>query len=192
MATQVIQGWRTALDKAASAYSTAAAQAKALQGAVAANTARCKAAAAAQTLTQSIAQQVQTLAHKRIASIVTTCLACFAEPYTFHIQFNRTRGRTAAALTFKRNGQTLESPLTAAGGGCIDVAAFALRTACATLHNPPIRRLLILDEPLKHLSAAYRPRMRKVLDTISHDLSMQIILVTHDPALQTGSILQLE
>jgi DNA repair exonuclease SbcCD ATPase subunit len=142
----------------------------------------------AQVLAQQVAQQVQTQVHAKVAEIVTRALEIFDEPYEFRIEFERKRGRTEARLVFLKEGLEVD-PLTASGGGVVDVAAFALRVACLLLSRPPRRRLLVLDEPLKMLSAEYRDRARALLESLSSDLGVQFVVVTHDPRLRAGSVL---
>jgi hypothetical protein len=140
-----------------------------------------------QTVTQAIQQQV----HEKISGVVSKCLeAVFEEPYTFRIVFEQKRGRTEARLVFLRAGQELD-PMTAAGGGVVDVTAFALRLACLVLAKPTLRRLVILDEPFKFVSAAYRGRVRTMLETLADELKVQFIMVTHIPELQTGTVVDL-
>jgi len=145
----------------------------------------------AQEFTQSIAQEVQQKAHARIAAVVSQCLeAVFDEPYTFKIHFEQKRGRTEAALVFERDGMEVD-PLTASGGGVVDVAAFALRLSCLMLSRPPMRRLVVLDEPFKFVSEEYRGRVREMLDRLSLELNVQIVMVTHIPELETGKVIRL-
>lgn len=146
----------------------------------------------AQAIAQTVAAACQTTAHRKIADIVTKCLALFEEPYTFHIKFERKRGKTEARLVFERDGNELEDPTEEAGLGCVDVAAFALRVAALVLSQPPRRRLLVLDEPFRFVSEGYRPRVRVLLESLSKDLGIQFILVTHDRALVTGKVVELE
>ena len=145
----------------------------------------------AQDIAQQVAQLIQNQAHAKIATIVSQCLeAVFAEPYEFCINFVRKRGRTEAGLMFKRDGLAVD-PLTASGGGVVCIAAFALRIAALVLSRPAMRRLLVLDEPFSHLSRDLRPRVRTLLESIARDTGVQIIMVTHDTALQTGTLINL-
>jgi hypothetical protein len=145
----------------------------------------------AQQVLSGVAQTVQAQAHKRISSVVSSCLASiFDDPYEFHIGFEQKRGRTEAKLRFVRDGHEV-APVDASGGGAVDVAAFALRSACIVLHRPRLQRCMFLDEPFKFVSADYRPAVRSMLEQVCRDLGMQIILVTHDEALQAGKVIQL-
>jgi len=147
--------------------------------------------AEAQSLAQVVAQKVQTEAHSQVAQIVTRCLKIFDEPYEFRINFNRKRGRTEAGLIFVRDGVEVD-PLSASGGGVVDVAAFALRLACLALSRPRSRHLLLLDEPFRFVSASYRGRIRILLEGLARDLGIQIVMISHDPALHSGALLSLD
>lgn len=145
----------------------------------------------AQRVAQLVAQTVQQQAHHRIAGVVSRCLqAVFDDPYEFKILFEQKRGRTEAQLVFVQEGQAVD-PMTASGGGVVDVAAFALRLSCILLSKPPVRRVLILDEPFKFLSREYHERARLLLESLADELKVQIIMVTHIEALKTGTIIEL-
>lgn len=145
----------------------------------------------AQIALQTVALTVQQRAHERIASVVTRCLAAiFSDPYEFKIIFEQKRGRTEARLVFERNGEQLD-PEEAAGGGAIDVAAFALRISCLLLARPPLRRTLLMDEPFRFVSAGHRNAVRQLLETLSRELAIQMIFITHEPAYMTGQVVEL-
>jgi len=140
---------------------------------------------------QEVAAGLQQHAHQRISRLVSECLrTVFDEPYTFRIEFTATRGRTHAHLLFERDGATVD-PLSASGGGVVDVAAFALRLSALMLTQPPARKLLVLDEPFRFVSADYRPRCRVMLESLASELDVQIIMVTHFDDLQCGTVIQL-
>lgn len=142
----------------------------------------------AQQIVQAVAETVQEEAHQRISGVVTRCLAAvFEEPYEFQIQFERVRGRTEAKLLFVRDGQAIP-PIDSAGGGVVDVAAFALRISCLMLARPACRRLVVLDEPFRFVSAGYRGRVRAMLEGLQKELGVQIIMVTHIEELQCGHV----
>ena len=145
----------------------------------------------AQELAQNVAQAVQQKAHDQIAEVVSRCLeAVFDEPYEFRIHFERKRGRTEARLTFERDGMEVD-PMTASGGGVVDVASFALRLSCLILNKPPLRRILIMDEPFKYVSEEYRERVRELLETLAQEMGVQLLMVTHINELKTGTVLEL-
>lgn len=159
--------------------------------ALAAATKHVGAVAEARALAAQVAATVQRQAHAAISAVVSRCLATvFDDPYEFRVEFVQKRGKTEANLMFYREGQPVD-PTTAAGGGVVDVAAFGLRLAALMLARPRPRRLLVLDEPFKFVSAAYRPRVRQLLESLAVDLDVQIIMVTHISELQCGSVVEI-
>jgi DNA repair exonuclease SbcCD ATPase subunit len=143
------------------------------------------------TIAQGVAQKVQEAAHAKIATIVSRSLeAVFDTPYQFKINFEQKRNRTEASLTFERDGKGFD-PLTSSGGGPIDVAAFALRISALLLSLPPVRRLLIMDEPLKFLSQEYRPRMAELILALAKELDLQFLITTHSLEFTAGKVIAL-
>ena len=145
----------------------------------------------AQEIVQSVAKTIQEEAHNQIASIVSQCLEIvFEEPYAFHILFEQKRNRTEARLVFERDSLQID-PMSAAGGGVVDVAAFALRLSCLMLSKPKLRRLLVLDEPFKFVSQEYRSNVREMLERLSEELQVQMVIITHINELVTGKEINL-
>lgn len=145
----------------------------------------------AQLAVQVVAARIQAQAHNRIASVVSRCLeAVFDEPYEFKIIFDRKAGRTEARLVFIKDDNEID-PMTASGGGVVDVAAFALRLSCLLLSKPTLRRLLILDEPFRFVSAEYEERVAQLMMELSVELKTQIILVTHKEEFKIGKVVRI-
>ena len=146
----------------------------------------------AQRHAQETAKAVQQLVHDRVASLVTRCLeAVFDERYEFDIIFEEKRGRTEARLVLRRGGSEID-PMSSVGGGVVDVVAFALRLACLLLHRPPLRRLLVLDEPFKYVGAADRARVRQLLEELTAELGVQFFIVTHMDELRLGTVVDMD
>lgn len=145
----------------------------------------------ARGIAQTVAQAVEQQAHKRITGLVTSCLtAVFPDGYTFDIIFERKRGKTEAKMVFLQDGEEVD-PTTAAGGGVLDIAAFALRVAVLVLSYPQRRRLLVLDEPFKFLSEEYRGMAAALIEKLADELGIQFIIVTHIKELQLGKVVEL-
>lgn len=147
----------------------------------------------ARGIVQAVSQAIQQIVHDRVAKIVTDCLeAVFDDPYEFRIIFDRKRGKTEARIIFCRDGVELDDPLNQVGGGIIDVAAFALRLACLMISRPARRRLLILDEPMKYVRGeVYRRRVAEMLQRLSKELEVQILLNTDVPTFRLGTVVEM-
>lgn len=146
----------------------------------------------AQQVLQEVARSVQQSANAQICRVVTRCLkAVFGEDgYDFELHLTCKRGKTEAEPRFLRGGKVVD-PMGGSGGGCVDVASLALRLAELILSRPQRRRLLVLDEPLKHLSREYRPAARELVMKLAEELGVQFILVTHSKALRIGKVVKL-
>jgi len=146
----------------------------------------------AQQILQQIAQTLQNIAHQKISSVVSRCLeAVFPdEGISFHIEFEKKRGKTEAVLLFIKDGEPVD-PLSGSGGGCVDVAALALRLACLALAQPKARQLLVGDEMFKGVSPDYRPLVPVLLETLSKELNMQFLLTTNFPEYVVGKEVEL-
>lgn len=142
----------------------------------------------AQIIFQKAAAIIQKEVHQRISTLVTRCMkAIFEEDFEFIINFEQKRGKTEAQLIIKKDGNE-EDPLFGSGGE-LDVASFALRLSALLLPQPPLRRILILDEPFRCVDAKKRPRLRKLLEALSDELEIQIVMITHDPTFQIGKVI---
>lgn len=145
----------------------------------------------AREVAQEVAKEVQSRAYGCIASVVSRCLeAVFEEPYEFRMDFVLKRGRTEVELWFVRDGNPID-PMTASGGGVVDVAAFALRLASILMLGSKCRRLLVLDEPFKFVSAEYRANLCVLLETLAKEMGIQIVMVSHIEELQIGKVLSM-
>lgn len=139
----------------------------------------------AKEIVQTISLDCQQQFQKRIGFVVTRCLETVFGPESmkFTLLFEQKRGQTEVrGVLLDSQGHELD-PIDSCGGGVLDVAAFGLRLACMMLSRPRPARVLLLDEPFKWLSASYRPAIVKLLHELSHEMGVQIIMVTHLPEL---------
>lgn len=137
----------------------------------------------AQEIIQSVAKITQEELQYHISDLVSLALqSVFDDPYKLDVDFVVKRGRTECELWFERRGEKVH-PLTASGGGAVDVASFALRVALWALPHPHKRPVLILDEPFRFLSSDLQARAGEMLKEISEKLNLQIIMVSHVPDL---------
>jgi hypothetical protein len=151
-----------------------------------------EAAKEAQRLVQEVAKQVQEEAHAQIGGLVTRALkAVFGkDAYEFKIVFERKRGKTEARLVFVRDEQEVE-PLGGAGGGVVQVGAFALQISCLMLQVPPVRRLYVGDEKFSMVSREYRPRLCVLIEALAEELDFQFIFTTHLTDMHLGKVVKL-
>jgi DNA repair exonuclease SbcCD ATPase subunit len=63
------------------------------------------------------------------------------------------------------------------GGGALDIINFLIQISLVTLQKKS--RILIADEPLKHLDSSRQVIAASIINSIANKLNLQIILVTH-------------
>ena len=118
-----------------------------------------------------------------ISDITSLALeSVFNEPYQLKVEFVQRRNKTECDLKFVRKDSEMD-PLTASGGGAVDVAAFALRIASWSMTHPRTRNTIILDEPLRFLSVDNQEKASRMIKEISQRLGVQFIIVTHESTL---------
>lgn len=141
---------------------------------------RLKTVELAQVFLQNIAQKTQEQLKYQIEDIVNLALeTCFPNEYIFKLNFEISRGKTEAKLTFQsyKTGGDID-PINASGGGVLDLTCFALRLACYVLeHNT--NNVIIFDEPFRFLSKDIRQSASEIVKKLSDRLGVQIIMVTH-------------
>jgi DNA repair protein SbcC/Rad50 len=136
----------------------------------------------AQTILQMVAQKTQEELKYHIESIVSMALdAVFPEPYEFEVSFEIKANRTVAECWFVRDGQRVD-PMSATGGGAVDIASFALRVVFWSLlyKSKKIRPLLVLDEPFRFVSRDLQQKAGMMMKELSDKLGVQFIMVTHN------------
>jgi DNA repair exonuclease SbcCD ATPase subunit len=112
----------------------------------------------------------------------------FDRSYDFEIRFNRKRGKSNAELIILKDGQALMNPLHESGFGVLDVASFALRVASLVLSKRKLRKLLVLDEPFKHVNRRHYGSLKTLIETLATELEIQFIIVTHISSLELGKV----
>jgi DNA repair exonuclease SbcCD ATPase subunit len=149
------------------------------------------AAREAQAALQLIAAEIQSSAHLQIAGVVSAALrTVFGEDaYDLEIEFRKSRGKTEARYWFARGGNRVSTR--AVGGGVIDVASFALRLASLYLRRPKVRKLIVADEPFRHLSRDHSERVKSLILELSEKLNFQLLFTTHDVNLACGTVVEI-
>lgn len=145
------------------------------------------------SIVENATQHIQQEAHKSLTAVVSACLQSvfYDEDYTFGIRFERKQKKTDTRLVIFNAGHEVTEPLEAEGGGVIDVAAFVLQVSCLMMSTPAVRRVLVLDEPFKFVSAEYRDGVTAMIEMLADKFKIQFIIVTHIEELTCGTIVRL-
>ena len=137
----------------------------------------------AQWIIQTVASETQSMLKFHIENLVSLALnSVFDEAYDFEIDMQLRRNQTECDIWFVRDGERI-NPLTASGGGAVDVASFALRIALWSLQPKRTRPIFILDEPAKNVSSFYQNKCSAMMKAVADKLGLQLIVVTHSESL---------
>jgi DNA repair ATPase RecN len=131
----------------------------------------------ARSFIQTVATEVQRNLEYQLASVVTLALSTvIPDPIEFVVRFEQRRGRTECDLLFNEQEENYR-PLDGSGFGAVDVASAALRFVFWSLKRN--RPTLILDEPFRNVSPDLHEKLSDMLQMLSRDLKVQIIMVSH-------------
>ena len=134
----------------------------------------------AQAIIQQVARETQEKLQYHISELCSLALsAVFDDPYELELEFVLRRDKTEADIYFVKDEERID-PISASGGGVIDIASFALRVALWSLARPRSRNTLVLDEAFKHLKGLEEnKKVIQMIKMLSEKLELQIIMV-HD------------
>ena len=137
----------------------------------------------AREVIREVGLETQRQIEYHISDITSLALeAVFNNPYELIVEFVQRRNKTECDLYFMRDGNRVD-PLNASGGGAVDVASFSLRVASWSMSRPRSHPVLLLDEPLRFLSADHQEKASVMIKEISERLGIQFIIVTHEAIL---------
>jgi DNA repair exonuclease SbcCD ATPase subunit len=141
----------------------------------------------AKEVIREVGMRTQEKLQYHISDITSLALeAVFPDPYKLEVEFVQRRNKTECDIYFSR-GDSRVDPLTASGGGAVDVAAFALRIASWSLRKPHTIPTIILDEPMRFVSEDLQEQASMMLKEISEKLGIQFIIVTHEQTIAAYS-----
>jgi len=132
-----------------------------------------------QTLIQQTAKSTQETLKLHIENLAQSAIdTVWPSKYVFRANFDISRNQTECDIFLEDiNGQRLD-PTENNGGGVVDVLSIALRIACWSISGRD--NVLLLDEPLKWVSATYKAFIAEIVKSISRKLNLQLIIVTHE------------
>lgn len=133
----------------------------------------------ARIIVQTVAEETQKKIEYQISNIVSLALvSVFPDPYECKLQFVKRRNKMEADILFLKN-ENEGKPIEIAGGGTLDVASFALKTAIWAIK--PTNNVMILDEPFHFLSRDLQSKCSQMIKMIQEKMKIQFIIVSHIP-----------
>lgn len=104
----------------------------------------------------------------------------FGEDLEFLVESGVRAGQSAVKFSLLTPNGPVDI-VNAEGGSLAQVCGFLLRVILLLAFQPPMRRIVVLDEAFSGVSEDNVPQLGALLREIVDETGIQIILVTHDP-----------
>jgi len=121
-----------------------------------------------------------------IEKLVTETLQfIFERPYEFTMKPHVSRGSVTYNFGLKIDDREIDNIMDSEGGGIVSVISIIMRIVTILITDPPMNRLLVLDESLGMLSAQYIDNAARFIKQLGSKLGFKIVLVTHQEEFKT-------
>lgn len=102
------------------------------------------------------------------------------EDLEFKVVTSIKAGSSAVEFELETADGTVQNIMESEGTSIAEVVSFLLRVLLILAHKPALRKVIILDEPFKGVSAKNMPAFQQLLRKIVDESGIQVIMVTHD------------
>jgi len=140
----------------------------------------------AREIIQRAAAMTQEALGTRLSEIVSQALGLVFDYMNlgFSVQFVTRRNSTECDMFITEDGGEYD-PLGSCGFGAADVASFALRVAMWSMNRT--ENFMVFDEPFRNLDDDQMVQAALLLSTLSEELGIQMVVVTHKEALKANA-----
>lgn len=138
-------------------------------------------------LVAAATEETQDKVKFHLSNLVTTGLnTVFPEKgYKFHLDFVQRRNQSECDLLIENKEGVRSKPMYRNGGGVNDILSLTLRIGRWSMSKAS--PIMILDEPSKFVDKEKQPMVVQLLQTLTEELGIQFIIVTHIPELAAGA-----
>jgi len=128
---------------------------------------------------KNIGEQKKKLTLEMFERVITMALKeVFGFDYKFVIEVSAEKKILTKFKLMQKNGLELDI-MESCGGGVVDVVAFVLKALMLASIRPQREPIMFLDESFSHVSSEYVPKVALLLQSLSKQLNMKFLLVTH-------------
>ena len=125
-----------------------------------------------------ITEQIQQEFKNQVETLVTLATqSVFTENYKFKLIFEERNNQLECRPAIFEDDFEY-TPDDDMGGSMVNIISFALRCVLWTYEEPKSRPIIIMDEPMTWMGNLI-DKAGKIIRTISHEMGLQIIIVTH-------------
>lgn len=133
----------------------------------------------ARFIINEVSEQTQKQFTDKIEILATMAIkAVFDRDFTCKLILEKKHNKSECRIVIMEDGEEMD-PTDECGGGMIDVMSFILRIILHTYENPQSRKVIILDEPFKHMGNL-SIKGAQMIKYLSEEMGIQFIIISHD------------
>lgn len=131
---------------------------------------------------EGVASQERIAVKEKVEKLITDCLhEVYDDSYSVEFDYGVKGNKTSVEISMVRkcaDGMVVKRQIDGFGGGVADTIALPLKLI-VLLNDGECDKVLVTDEPGKHLDTTRVEKFAKFVQTISHKLGVQIIMSSH-------------
>ena len=122
---------------------------------------------------------------ERVSSLITHGLAAVFSDDSISVSVETTTKRDTAHMRFllRQGGIELGNLIDGTGGSIVSVFSFLFRVVVTMHEQPPLRRVMLMDETFRMIAPDHMPALGSLLRELSDRLGFQFVLVSHEQEL---------
>jgi DNA repair exonuclease SbcCD ATPase subunit len=131
---------------------------------------------------ESVAAQERVSVKERVEKLITDCLhEVYDDSYSVEFDYGVKGNKTSVEINIVRkcnDGMLIKRGIDGIGGGVADTVSLPLKLI-VLMNDSEFDKVLVTDEPGKHLDTVRIVKFAKFIQAISHQLGVQIIMSSH-------------
>ena len=139
---------------------------------------------------EGVASQERIAVKEKVERLITECLhEVYDDTYSVEFDYGVKGNKTSVEISMVRkcaDGMVVKRQIDGFGGGVADTIALPLKLI-VLLNDGECDKVLVTDEPGKHLDTTRVANFAKFVQTISHRLGVQIIMSSHWDVMKDAS-----
>ena len=139
---------------------------------------------------EGVASQERIAVKERVEKLITECLhEVYDDSYSVEFDYGVKGNKTSVEISMVRkcaDGMVVKRQIDGFGGGVADTIALPLKLI-VLMNDDQFDKVLVTDEPGKHLDTSRVEKFAKFIQTVSHKLGVQIIMSSHWDVMKEAS-----
>ena len=139
---------------------------------------------------EGVASQERIAVKERVEKLITECLhEVYDDSYSVEFDYGVKGNKTSVEISMVRkcaDGMVVKRQIDGFGGGVADTIALPLKLI-VLMNDDEFDKVLVTDEPGKHLDTSRVAKFAKFIQTVSHKLGVQIIMSSHWEVMKDAS-----